>query len=490
MNVYFTDFFEVNEDDLQSYGAFNISLINDLPLFVDPFLLFGSKKEKYKDLHAEILDYLIFLKERADRGDITISQIQSWYLFPEVKQNWLGYSKIGNNGSGLGPKFGTSLSVAMPIVFDDLGKEQLTQTSHLEKAGLFEIGVGRDNISDFTTNLIKEYLLEYTQEFTLQHIKEDFRQMVNVDKVFFDYELERWMPKEFILPYRFNDYVILTPKDLLTKDENWINSQDMLNKYVEISNSIPNGQLRNEVDNYFRKQLPVRNGQKRATNKERRLAFKATIEEFPWLIKYYIKLKEENKNAAKSVAEQKVSFTEEIYIRQLGKLIKKLKENTKFYDQNDLNSYSQSLERANYLKHVIEDMDGWRLFYGNGQPIKKESDLQIVYRLTWFASELDVNREPNNGRGPVDYAVSSGARNKTLVEFKLASNSKLEQNLKNQVDVYKIANSTDKAIKVIMYYNAKEFNKVQRILDKLKITGEESIVLIDASPKISASNVK
>ena len=46
--VYFTDFFNINEDVLNQYGAFNISLINDLPLFIDPFLLYASKKEEYK----------------------------------------------------------------------------------------------------------------------------------------------------------------------------------------------------------------------------------------------------------------------------------------------------------------------------------------------------------------------------------------------------------------------------------------------------------
>lgn len=45
--VYFTDFFNINEDVLNQYGAFNISLINDLPLFIDPFLLYASKKEEY-----------------------------------------------------------------------------------------------------------------------------------------------------------------------------------------------------------------------------------------------------------------------------------------------------------------------------------------------------------------------------------------------------------------------------------------------------------
>ena len=44
LKIYFSDFFDVDEDIIESYGAVNISLINDMPLFVDPFLLFNSEK--------------------------------------------------------------------------------------------------------------------------------------------------------------------------------------------------------------------------------------------------------------------------------------------------------------------------------------------------------------------------------------------------------------------------------------------------------------
>jgi len=39
MKLYFSDFFEVSPEVIEKYGAFNPSLINDLPLFIDPFLL-------------------------------------------------------------------------------------------------------------------------------------------------------------------------------------------------------------------------------------------------------------------------------------------------------------------------------------------------------------------------------------------------------------------------------------------------------------------
>jgi hypothetical protein len=141
---------------------------------------------------------------------------------------------------------------------------------------------------------------------------------------------------------------------------------------------------------------------------------------------------------------------------------------------------------------VIEDKDGWRIFYLNGRPLQRESDVQILYQLCWYATKYDVNREPNNGRGPVDYKVSQGSADKTLVEFKLAKNSKLKQNLEHQVEIYKTANDTKKSIKIIVYFSDRELFKVQNILMDLKITDRPDIVLIDArsNNKTSASNVR
>lgn len=67
LNIYFSDFFGVDEDIIESYGAVNISLINDMPLFVDPFLLFNSEKEEYQRIHNNIIQYLLFLQEQAEK---------------------------------------------------------------------------------------------------------------------------------------------------------------------------------------------------------------------------------------------------------------------------------------------------------------------------------------------------------------------------------------------------------------------------------------
>ena len=489
--VYFSDFFDISEDIIEEYGAFNISLINDLPLFIDPFLLFGSEKPEYQKLHDEILDYLVFLKEKSSAGITSLAQVKTWYYFQEVRQNWLGYSMFGNGGSGLAQQFGEALSANMNTVFSDLRKETITTSSHLEKAGLFSIGVGRDNISDFTCNLIKSFLLQYSQDFAIKHLTDKQKKKVTVNKVYFNYNLEVWMPKEFVLPYYGNDYVLLTPKDILTKDENWINNHDLVGNFSSICNSIPNEVLREQIHNYLDKRIPKKENNKKPSQKEISKAIFQTINQFPTIIDYYIKQKEENKDGAKRTSKVKVGEVESVFIKNVQELVQQLSKETDFYKISETDSHTAAIKRLEFLKHVIEDNDGYRLFYHNGQPIKREADLQIIYRLTWFATMFDVNREANNGRGPVDYAISKGSKDKTLVEFKLASNSQLKKNLQNQVAIYDKANLTNNSIKAILYFDTTEYLKLKGILKELNLENDPNLILIDAGNdnKKSASTV-
>lgn len=154
MNVTFSDFFGVSQKTVEKYGAFDISLLSDLPLFVDPFLLFNSRKKRYRELHDAMIRYLRFLRDKSASKQLDPDLIRAWYRFPEIKQNWLGFSATGNAGHGLGGKFARALHDNLGALFSSFGEETLTKGSHLEKLCLISDGVGRDNISDFTNNLI------------------------------------------------------------------------------------------------------------------------------------------------------------------------------------------------------------------------------------------------------------------------------------------------------------------------------------------------
>lgn len=489
IGVHFSDFFNVSPEELEKYGAFNISLISDMPLFIDPFLLFSSNKSEYQALHKQILTYLSFLKERAEEKIEDGALIKSWYSFPEMKQNWLGYSQIGNSGKGLGRYFAKNMHSLMPVAFKDLGKESLTDSTHLEKVSLFNQGVGRDNISDFTTNLILDFLLKYTETFAKKSIAPELCSIFNVKKAYFDYQFQRWLPRSYYLPKYDGDFVVLTPKDILTRDETWINHTEMLDRFNEISEGIENEELRSHINAYFASKIPVI----QMNNKEKDRYIKAakweTLREFPELIEYYIQKKEIEKEEAKSVADEKVRSVESLLVTNVHHFIENQLIHTKFYDVEPVSSYVETIQRIKYLKDCIEKNDGYRLFYVNGKPISREDHLQYAFRFVWFASPFDVNREVNNGRGPADYKVSLGANDSTLVEFKLASNSSLKKNLQNQLEIYQAANNTQFGIKVIMYFTDEEKAKLDAVLRDLNLDNKKNVITIDARRKVSASKV-
>ena len=490
IGIHFSDFFNVSPQTLEEYGAFNISLISDMPLFIDPFLLFSSPKAEYQALHRQILDYLTFLKERADEGVSNEALIKSWYSFPEMKQNWLGYSHMGNSGKGLGGLFAKNMHALMPTAFKDLGKETLTASNHLEKVGLFNQGVGRDNISDFTTNLILDYLLKYTENFAKKFLSSDVCSVFKVKKAYFDYQFQRWLPREYYLPQYDGDYVVLTPKDILTRDETWINHREMMDHFFEISEGIENEELRAHINRYFTSKIPVIQMSDKEKDKYIKAAKWETVREFPELIEYYIKKKESEKEEAKSVADEKVRTVESFLVTNLHQFVESQLVNTKFFEIEPVTSFVETLRRLKYLKNCIEKNDCYRLFYINGKPISREDHLQYAFRFVWFASPFDVNREVNNGRGSADYKVSFGANDATIVEFKLASNPNLKKNLQNQLEIYQDANNTQFGIKAIMFFTDEEKTKLDTVLKDLNLDNKVNVVTIDARPKVSASKAE
>jgi hypothetical protein len=473
MDLYFSEYFEVPPSVLEGHGAFDISVVSDLPLFIDPFLLFSSEDATYQKLHQDILRYLRFLRDEAAPGSLDPHLIRSWYAFPEVKQNWLGFTLFGNGGQGLGEEFAIALYDALGDIFTDFGSEKVTKGSHLEKLCLIKQGVGRDNISDFTTNLIKGYLLEYTEKIAKAHIPSEKRERFSVPRAVFDYERKDWATRKFELPSLEGDFVLLTPSDLLTRDETWINHSDMVSKFYLLPEAVPDQQIRAKVDRYFKEQLG-----RSPREKERREAAEKTIQKFPELIDYYIRLQEDDTEGAQAVSSERTDDLRRVLVDRIKLAVHAL-EGTEFYNQ-PWRSYDECLSRVKFFKSYIEDNDGYKLLNRAGKPFTTEVEVHIAFGLVWCRTEFDINREPNNGRGPVDFKASFGAGDASLIEFKLGSNPQLKRNLEKQVPIYEKANRTNKSIKVIVYYTARDERRVYKILKELKFENEESIVLIDA----------
>lgn len=370
--MFFSEQFGVNSEVIKEYGAVDISLVCDIPLFIDPMLIFNSDKPEYQALHQEIIRYFHFLYSKAKEG-LSSKEINAWFNFSEVPNNWLGFSLRGNKGLALGKKYAQFLyeNIGFTLETHDISKGQ-----HIEKAMLLYEGSGKDKISDLTVNLIKRFLCEYTENFAKEYISPKLCKNLPVEKAYFNYDTESFVSREYALPYIYNDngkieYVLLTPYDILREDEPSINRADFYNSHERICDAIENDTLRAYVNNYISQAVQryeENQRSKRRTIKEKSIekieknAFQEIVKEYPELYDYYIKLREADTDEIKIQCMQELN-------RQLEKLLLASKNLICIFKQNgysikeNLTAREEAKMRLAFFKHIIEDCDGYKNLY-------------------------------------------------------------------------------------------------------------------------------
>lgn len=487
--MFFSEYYGIDPLTIEEYGAVDISFVCDLPLFIDPMLIFNSEKEEYKALHESIIRYFHFLYKKANEG-ISGKDIRAWFEFNEVPNNWLGYAMAGNKGAALGSKYGQFLYENIKFA---ISTNNITKSNHIEKVMLLYEGSGKDKVSDLTVNLIKGYLCDYTEFFARKYIDSKYLRKFYVEKARFNYETESFVSEEFILPYIVNEkgkpeYVLLTPKDILREDEPAINRRDYLDSFDDIREAIDNESLRAYVNNYIGKAvLQYERKQKRnkkavnerSIKKIERDAFKELTVQYPELYDYYIRYVEDNSEQIAIAANE-----------ECKEEIKKIHENSKeFADRvleegyildEKMDAREEARERLKFFKHVIEDCDCYKVMYCNGKRFAKEKEIQLFFRLVWYRTSFKVDAEPNNGRGQADFIVSKGAVNQSIIEFKLASNSSLSH-VFDQVKIYEAANCADGSLLAIFFFTQDEMDYANRVIAEAGYESSinESIFLID-----------
>src|SRR6267378_5058772 len=129
----------------------------DVPVGIDPFLLYKSRDPDYRQLHDRLLEAF-----NAGIAAIKAGKLQeaSRILnFPEVSAIGLGYTQGSKRGSGVGTHL-TGL-----IIETVLGSPSLQERGihHIEEMQLVSAGIGPDRVSDIAANVLKAFLIEYTQ---------------------------------------------------------------------------------------------------------------------------------------------------------------------------------------------------------------------------------------------------------------------------------------------------------------------------------------
>ena len=207
------------------------------------------------------------------------------------------------------------------------------------------------------------------------------------------------------------------------------------------------------------------------------------------LYDYYIKLRETDTD------EIRLQCLDELNT-QLNKLFVASKNmialfGSKNYQRNEmLTAREEAKQRIKFFKHIIEDCDGYKNLYVKGVQIAQENDLQRLFRFVWYGTTYKVDAESNSGRGQTDFIISKGQANQNIVEFKLASNSKLAH-VFTQVKIYEAANCADGSLIVIFYFSEEEHAYSKQVIEDAGYEDmiDDAIFLIDCrnDNKISAS---
>jgi len=151
------------------------------------------------------------------------------------------------------------------------------------------------------------------------------------------------------------------------------------------------------------------------------------------------------------------------------------------------------------FRNYVENNGGWKLLWNENLTPKREEASQFlmqgIIKFWCRANNIDLSREVNIGRGPVDFKMSQGHEFRALLELKLAKNTKFWNGLSKQLPKYLEAEgvSIGYFISVLKTENdLKRMKDIQARVEEVNQATEYQIraLFIDATrEKPSASNL-
>ncbi len=191
----------------------------DLPLGIDPFLLYKSRDIVLSGLHKQIVALFNSGFKLIHEGQR--QKARNLFNFPEVAEIGFGYAREGKKGSGVG-RFLSELVVETLFESPALLKRGI---HHMEEMQLISVGIGPDRVSDIAANVIKAYLVEYTQK-QCEMWSIPLHEGVPLANVF-QPDSQEWLDGYFNLPLSpFDGSPILLVPRRIVRTLPWINYDD------------------------------------------------------------------------------------------------------------------------------------------------------------------------------------------------------------------------------------------------------------------------
>lgn len=478
----FSEYFEINEGQLDNLGVLNPTLNVDTKLFIDPLLLQHSKhleinNDAYSTYKAHFSKVIKFLRRVQQKDDVAWRTAYKLLLFPEIKGTCLGYGAESTSGSGSGSYItGQLLQTALEIV--SLGIEDPDLFAVM---ALLEDGFGPDRISDMTTNVILNDLITFNERIldTLSLSRHKVIIPLNGED-----ERTAFLP---LNPYAKNNVpIILVPADILRSlpiARDWLEVQEAASK---------NEDLRNKVNRQIAQIWNSESIKDIKTKRKKRIWALSAKENFESLF-----------DMIRSIPPTPYDIVEdpagELSWRRISATIAqeepwKLTIPETLNQKGLVNIVVQIIEQFTFL---IEKRRLSESLYHQDKALPEKVAQMLFFSVAYAyckANDVDITIEAGTGNGPVDFKISKGFIDRVVVEIKLSTNSNLVKGYTRQLDAYKNAEETSLGYYVIIDVGQMG-NKYEKLLEHHNLTiargsKTSSITLIDGIRKSSASRLQ
>lgn len=471
----FSEHFGVQRTDQDDW--FDPHLIIDTKLFIDPLLLLGAGGD-WPDAHGELIAHFVYCYELVakSKGTASVSAQAARRLltFPEPFELGLGYTAAGTRGSGSGDSYAARMADGIAVAI----AAGLSQPEHIEEIGILNEGIGADRISDACANVIKGRLIAYTQEVARRHEVPLERHKVRHARVTLD--MARWHDEDVDLPTNPTSGrpVILVPQFLLNSlptlnADDWFDSH--FNEDIRLSLNLPVGKAVTKagIVSWARKHPDrVRDWAREQTSRKDLVGYDLGAD--PLGVVQWDQ--EPSRYAAEHPLPARVVSTHEDLVELMGEVVE-------------------------HFRHFIESQRGWSLLWNDDGSEKPEAAVQLVFLgvvqpyLRQFNVELD--REVELGRGPVDFKASSGTTARLLIEVKKLHSGKFWNGLQGQLPSYMTSDEATHGWFIAVQYrsNRAALDRLKHLPAEVRLAAEASgkhirYTTVDARRPVSASNIK
>jgi hypothetical protein len=464
VSTLFTEHFGVRPQWLYRQGALDMPLNGaEAHVYFDPRLVRKTHTPEFQgamsDLGSHFADIIhrIVASQRADgRVKQRIEEsIRRSLAFPEIAGLRIGHGKDLGTGRGVGPKRALNMfNLASEFVQAGLDNPEL-----LEMLTVVDKGIGADLISDMIAHIARPRLYTFTERVA---------QSLNVPTRRFSYG-----EKNFELPWNpFDDSpIVLPPSDCIAD----LPTFQRFSRFDRIAYS--NETLREVFDNWIRDHVNARPVQ----------FFQAHSELIEVAMAAYVETTPPVHDVLKGTGVK-------IAASELKEALRdKNKDQTPTISAETL--HLSVLDLCSRFKRLIEHQGKWKVLYGTDGKARDEPYVQELFALSADSYCLDrniaISPETDAGSGPVDFKFDQGAVAVSLVEVKLSHNKKLISGYKHQVEAYKKANMTKKAVYLVIDVH-EEVSQLQKLVDLYEEQRRErdeapDLIIVDGRTQPSAS---